>query len=117
MDLAIEKKERVVLIGPSDSGKSTLLCCLNALEELTKGEILFHNQLLCAHNKREIQKKIGMVFQSFHLFSNMTVLENLTFAPIRTKLLSKEEAGKKVFLYLKKISLEEKKDYKHFFLK
>ena len=87
----ISKGERVVLIGPSGSGKSTFLRCLNLLEIPTSGEITFEGQLItddkCDINK--IRQKMGMVFQHFNLFPNMTILKNITLAPVRTGLMTK----------------------------
>ncbi len=93
----ISKGERVVLIGPSGSGKSTFLRCLNLLETPTGGQIIFDGQDItdekCDINK--IRQKMGMVFQHFNLFPNMTILKNITLAPIRTGLMNREEAEKK----------------------
>lgn len=108
INLDIYKGDIIVIIGPSGSGKSTLLRCLNFLEKPTKGMILLDEKK--AKNDLELHKKIGMVFQSFNLFSNLTVLENITLAPIKTKLLSEKEANEKAMKLLKKIGLEEKKD-------
>ena len=106
----IEKGERVVLIGPSGSGKSTFLRCLNLLETPTSGEIVFEGQTItdekCDINK--IRQKMGMVFQHFNLFPNMTILKNITIAPIRTGLMNKEQAEKEAFDLLKRVGLEDK---------
>ena len=106
----IEKGERVVLIGPSGSGKSTFLRCLNLLETPTSGEIVFEGQTItdekCDINK--IRQKMGMVFQHFNLFPNMTILKNITIAPIRTGLMSKEQAEKEAMELLKRVGLEDK---------
>lgn len=110
INLEIDKNEKIVLIGPSGSGKSTFLRCLNTLEKPTSGEIFFHNELLDDKNEKMIQGKIGMVFQSFQLFENMTVLENITLAPILNKIMSKTEAYKQAKSYLRQIHLEAKKD-------
>lgn len=110
INLAIEKGERVVIIGPSGSGKSTFLRCLNLLEEPSKGSIIYNGTELTNNNKLEIRKKIGMVFQNFNLFANLTVLENLTLAPIKEGILTEKEALKKAKELLKEISLEDKKD-------
>ena len=108
----ISKGERVVLIGPSGSGKSTFLRCLNLLETPTGGEIIFEGQSItdekCDINK--IRQKMGMVFQHFNLFPNMTILKNITLAPIRTGLMKKEEAEKKARELLKRVGLEDKAD-------
>lgn len=107
IDLDIKEGEKIVIIGPSGSGKSTLLRCLGRLESPTSGKIYFDNKdITKIHNTHEI----GMVFQSFNLFENLTVLENITLAPIKTKLLSKQEAIKKAREYLKQIKLEDKEN-------
>ena len=106
----ISKGERVVLIGPSGSGKSTFLCCLNLLETPTSGEIIFEGQSItddkCDINK--IRQKMGMVFQHFNLFPNMTILKNITLAPVRTGLMSKEQAEKQAMELLRRVGLEDK---------
>ena len=108
----ISKGERVVLIGPSGSGKSTFLRCLNLLETPTAGEIIFEGQSItdekCDINK--IRQKMGMVFQHFNLFPNMTILKNITLAPVRTGLMNKEQAEKKARELLKRVGLEDKAD-------
>ena len=108
----ISKGERVVLIGPSGSGKSTFLRCLNLLETPTSGEIIFEGQSItdekCDIN--QIRQKMGMVFQHFNLFPNMTILKNITLAPVRTGLMKKEEAEKKARELLKRVGLEDKAD-------
>ena len=108
----IEKGERVVLIGPSGSGKSTFLRCLNLLETPISGEIVFEEQTItdekCDINK--IRQKMGMVFQHFNLFPNMTILKNITLAPVRTGLMNKEQAVKEARELLKRVGLEDKAD-------
>ena len=108
----ISKGERVVLIGPSGSGKSTFLRCLNLLETPTSGEIIFEGQSItdekCDIN--QIRQKMGMVFQHFNLFPNMTILKNITLAPVRTKLMTKEQAEQKARELLKRVGLEDKAD-------
>ena len=108
----ISKGERVVLIGPSGSGKSTFLRCLNLLETPTAGEIIFEGQSItdekCDINK--IRQKMGMVFQHFNLFPNMTILRNITLAPVRTGLMNREEAEKRARELLKRVGLEDKAD-------
>ena len=106
----INRGERVVLIGPSGSGKSTFLRCLNLLETPTSGEIIFEGQSItddkCDINK--IRQKMGMVFQHFNLFPNMTILKNITLAPVRTGIMNKEEAEKAAMELLKRVGLEDK---------
>ena len=108
----ISKGERVVLIGPSGSGKSTFLRCLNLLETPTSGEIIFEGQSItdekCDIN--QIRQKMGMVFQHFNLFPNMTILKNITLAPVRTKLMTKEQAEQKARELMKRVGLEDKAD-------
>ena len=108
VDLDIEQNEKIVIIGPSGSGKSTLLRCLNTLETPSSGKILYHDMKLTEQTYKDIHGKIGMVFQSFQLFDNLTVIENLTLAPILNKIMSKEEAYKQAKEYLKQIHLEDK---------
>ena len=108
IDLDIEQNEKIVIIGPSGSGKSTLLRCLNTLETPSNGKILYHDMRLTEQTYKNIHGKIGMVFQNFQLFNNLTVIENLTLAPILNKIMSKEEAYKQAKEYLKQIHLEDK---------
>lgn len=108
IDLDIEQNEKIVIIGPSGSGKSTLLRCLNTLETPTNGKILYHDMKLTEQTYKNIHGKIGMVFQNFQLFDNLTVIENLTLAPVLNKIMSKEEAYKQAKEYLKQIHLEDK---------
>ena len=108
----IEKGECVVVIGASGSGKSTFLRCLNMLEEPTSGEILFDGVSM-TDPKTDINKmrqKMGMVFQHFNLFPNMTILRNITLAPVRTGLMNKEQAEKKARELLGRVGLEDKAD-------
>ena len=111
----IHQGEVVAIIGASGSGKSTFLRCLNLLEEPTSGEVYFKNQNLTVKDDKnfdinKIREHIGMVFQHFNLFPNMTVMENLTLAPIQVKQMSKEDAEKKGIELLKKVGLVDKKD-------
>jgi polar amino acid transport system ATP-binding protein len=106
----IEKGEKVVVIGPSGSGKSTFLRCLNLLEVPTEGEIWFEGTNI-TDKKAHIDKircKMGMVFQQFNLFPHLSVLENITLAPVKLGLMSKEEAEQKAMELLKRIGLTEK---------
>ena len=110
VDLEVKKGERVVFIGPSGSGKSTFLRCLNLLEIPTSGEILFDGVSMTdpKTNIDQMRQRMGMVFQHFNLFPNMTILRNLTLAPVRTGHLTKDQAEKKALDLLKRVGLEEK---------
>lgn len=106
----IKKGEKVVIVGPSGSGKSTFLRCLNLLEEPTGGEIWFDNNNI-TDKKTDINKlrqKMGMVFQHFNLFPHLTVLENITLAPVTLKLQTKEEANENAKRLLERIGLLDK---------
>lgn len=108
----IHKGEVVAVIGPSGSGKSTFLRCLNLLEEPTSGEIFINDKKITDKkvNKLEIRKNIGMVFQHFHLFPHMTVLENVSYAPQKVKKLEKGEAESIAKELLAKVGLTDKED-------
>ncbi len=109
----IEKNEKVVVIGPSGSGKSTFLRCLNRLEQPTSGTVIFDGtDITHASDKQmyKIREKMGMVFQHFHLFPHLTIRGNLTLAPVKLKLMSKEEANEKAEIMLKKVGLADKAD-------
>ena len=108
----VQKGEVVAIIGPSGCGKSTLLRCLNMLEKPTSGKIILDNEDITVKkvDLNKIREKMGMVFQQFNLFPHLTVLENITVAPLNLKLLTKEEATKKALELLKSIGLEDKKD-------
>lgn len=110
INLTVNQGQRIVIIGPSGSGKSTFLRCLNLLEEPSKGEVRYNNVKLTNDNKLQMRKKIGMVFQNFNLFANLTVLDNLILAPVKEGVLTEKEALKKADKLLKEISLEDKKD-------
>lgn len=108
----IQKGEVVVVIGPSGSGKSTFLRCINLLEEPTSGTIIF-DETDVTDKKNDIYKmreKLGMVFQQFNLFPNMTVLENITLSPMKVKKMSKEAAELIGMDLLKKVGLVDKAD-------
>ncbi|PLS15334.1 peptide ABC transporter ATP-binding protein [Bacillus sp. M6-12] len=111
---SIKEGEVVAIIGPSGSGKSTFLRCLNLLEKPSDGRILIKDQDITDKktNIMKIRQSVGMVFQHFHLFPHKTVLENLTYAPIKVKGLSKAEAEKQALELLGKVGLTEKaKEY------
>ena len=106
----IKKGECVVVIGPSGSGKSTFLRCLNKLEEATKGEIVVDGFDIM-DSKTDInrmRRDVGMVFQQFNLFPHLTILENVTLAPIKRKLMTKEEAEKKAMELLQRVGVGDK---------
>ncbi|SFC46824.1 L-arginine ABC transporter ATP-binding protein [Bacillus sp. 491mf] len=108
----IGQGEVVAIIGPSGSGKSTFLRCMNVLEVPSSGQILIGDQDVTNPNTNimEVRQHVGMVFQHFHLFPHMTVLENITYAPLTVKGTVKEEVVKKAEELLEKVGLLEKKD-------
>lgn len=106
INLKINDNEQVSIIGKSGCGKSTLLRCIARLEKIDKGQILIDNENV--NNIKKFYNKVGMVFQSFNLFENMTVLENLIIAPVKLKIQTRDEAIKLAKGYLKEINLENK---------
>ena len=109
IDLDVAEKEVVVIIGPSGSGKSTLLRCINYLEEPTSGTIEIDGMELTSEaNINAVRREVGMVFQRFNLFPHMTVLKNISFAPVALKLKTKEEAEETAMKLLRRVDLEEK---------
>ena len=108
----ISHGEVVVVIGPSGSGKSTFLRCLNLLETPTDGEIYIDDELINSPKAdvNKIRQKMGMVFQHFNLFPHLTIMENITLAPVLLKKMTKPEAIKKGEELLKKVGLSEKAD-------
>ena len=110
IDLNVKKGERLVIIGPSGCGKSTLLRCINGIEKLTSGKVIFEGQDI--NNKKvdinKIREKMGMVFQQFNLFPHLTVKENIILAPVKLKLMTKEDASKKAKELLDVIGLVDK---------
>ena len=108
----IREGEKVVVIGPSGSGKSTFLRCLNLLEQPTKGTITFDGTVIPDPkvNIDAIRRQMGMVFQHFNLFPNMTIRKNITLAPVKTKLMGQEEADALALSLLKRVNLEDKAD-------
>ena len=108
----IRKGEKVVIIGPSGSGKSTFLRCLNLLEVPTSGKIIFEGVDLTAKDTdiNLIRRKMGMVFQHFNLFPNMTVRRNITLAPVRTGFMKQEEADAEAERLLTRVGLLDKAD-------
>lgn len=112
INLSINKGEIVTILGPSGSGKSTLLRCINLLEQPNKGQIIFkgNNILDKKSNINEVRKNIGMVFQNFNLFPNMTILDNIILAPIKVNKVSKEQAIKEALILLERVGLLDKRD-------
>ncbi len=109
IDLRVKKSEVVVVIGPSGSGKSTLLRCVNYLEVPTSGTIAINGETITRKtNINRIRAEVGMVFQHFNLFPHMTVLDNVTVAPINVRKKSKEEAEKKAMELLARVGLGDK---------
>ena len=112
IDTEIKKGEVVVVIGPSGSGKSTFLRCLNRLEEPTGGVIEFDGVNITDKkvNINKHREKMGMVFQQFNLFNNLTILKNITLAPVKLGKMKKDEANKKAMELLERVGLAEKAD-------
>ena len=110
IDEEIRKGEKVVVIGPSGSGKSTFLRCLNLLEEPSEGTIALNGQVINAKGVdiNQIRQKMGMVFQQFNLFPHLSIMENITLAPMKIKKMGKDEAEKLGMQLLKKVGLEDK---------
>ena len=109
INLKVEKGDIVGVIGPSGCGKSTMLKCINLLVKPTSGHVIFLGDDLVDNKRFEvIRRKIGMVFQQFNLFENMTVLENITLAPTLLKIMSKKEAENEALALLDKINLKDK---------
>ena len=108
----IRKGEKVVIIGPSGSGKSTFLRCLNLLEVPTSGKIIFEGVDLTSKDAdiNKIRQKMGMVFQHFNLFPNMTVRRNITLAPVRTGYMKQDEADAEAERLLTRVGLLDKAD-------
>lgn len=106
----IKQGEVVVLLGPSGSGKSTFLRCINRLEDITSGDVYVDGVNVAAKkvNLNAVRQNVGMVFQHFNLFPHMTVLDNITLAPVELKKMSKEEAKKKGMELLARVGLESK---------
>ena len=112
IDCHIDKGECVCVIGPSGSGKSTFLRCLNLLETPTKGDIVIDDMHLTEKNfdVDTMRKRVGMVFQYFNLFPHLTILENVTLAPIRHKMMTEEQAKEKAMELLNRVGVGDKAD-------
>lgn len=112
IDCHIDKGECVCVIGPSGSGKSTFLRCLNLLETPTKGDIVIDDMHLTEKDfdVDAMRKRVGMVFQHFNLFPHLTILENVTLAPIRHKMMTEEQAKAKAMELLNRVGVGDKAD-------
>lgn len=112
IDEHVSQGEVVVVIGPSGSGKSTFLRCLNLLEEVTDGEIYVDEELITDPkiDVNRVRQKMGMVFQQFNLFPHLTIMDNITLAPVLLKKMTKEQAVARGRELLKRVNLEEKAD-------
>ena len=109
IDLNVSRGERIVIAGPSGSGKSTLIRCINRLEEHQRGDIVVHGVTLSndVKNIEAIRREVGMVFQSFNLFPHLTILDNLTLAPIWVKKMPKKEAEEIAMSLLTRVRIPE----------
>jgi len=111
IDLEVAKGEKLVIIGPSGSGKSTLIRCMNGLEEVTKGEVYIDGQLMTHKTRAALNRQYSsMVFQQFNLYPHMTVLKNLTLAPMKLHHKTKAEAEELAYHYLEVVGLRDKAD-------
>ena len=108
----INKGEKIVIVGPSGSGKSTFLRCLNLLERPTSGHIYFDGEDITSPkvNINAVRERMGMVFQNFNLFNNLTVMENIILAPVKLKVMSQEQARAKAKELLQRVNLLDKAD-------
>jgi len=109
VSLSVKAGERVVICGPSGSGKSTLIRCINGLERHESGSIIVDGITLAERGAslQQIRSRVGMVFQQFNLFPHLTVLDNITLGPIRSKNLSREQANKLAMTYLERVKIPE----------
>ncbi len=108
----INPGEKIVIVGPSGSGKSTFLRCLNLLETPTAGEIVFDGEVITDPKTdiNQVRRHMGMVFQHFNLFNNLTILENITLAPVKLKIMTEAEAKEKAMQLLERVGLVDKAD-------
>lgn len=108
----VNQGEKIVVVGPSGSGKSTFLRCLNLLETPTGGEIWFDGQKINDKNVNinQVRRHMGMVFQNFNLFNNLTIMDNITLAPVKLKVMKEEEAKEKALQLLDRVGLRSKAD-------
>ncbi|TLS78083.1 amino acid ABC transporter ATP-binding protein [Photobacterium damselae] len=110
INLSIEKGEKLVVCGPSGSGKSTLIRCINGLEQFDSGTLTVVGEPLTPQHLHSIRGQVGMVFQHFNLFPHMTVLENLTLAPIKVLKLTKKEAEQRALHFLDRVQIAHQAD-------
>ena len=109
IDLHVQKGEKLVIIGPSGSGKSTLIRCMNGLEEVTAGEVLIDGQAMTRKTRASLNRQYSsMVFQQFNLYPHLTVMENLTLAPVKLGRMKKDEAQELAAANLKRVGLSQK---------
>ncbi len=108
ISLEVNKGDKVVIVGPSGSGKSTFLRCINYLAKPDSGKIYFNDQEIDDNNIGLYRQKIGMVFQNFNLFNNLTVMDNIILAPVKLGIYSEKDARKKAMEYLERIDLADK---------
>ncbi|MDU1845653.1 MAG: amino acid ABC transporter ATP-binding protein [Niallia nealsonii] len=110
LDLQVDKGKVIAILGPSGCGKSTFLRCLNGLEDVQGGEILFENKSLIGKTTkwRDVRQRIGMVFQSYDLFPNLTVLENILLSPLKVQKRKREEAKKQALELLERVGLADR---------
>ena len=108
----VNKGEKIVIVGPSGSGKSTFLRCLNLLERPTSGQIIFDGEDITDPkiNINKVRERMGMVFQNFNLFNNLTIMDNIILAPVKLKIMSESEAKEKATQLLKRVNLLDKAD-------
>lgn len=112
VNLNIYSGDVIVILGPSGCGKSTLLRCINGLESIDQGEIVFEDRSLTGENVKwnEVRQRIGMVFQSYELFPNLTVIDNILLGPLKVQKKSRDEAKEQAITLLERVGLLEKKD-------
>ncbi len=112
IDLEVGKGEKIVILGPSGSGKSTFIRCINRLEEHQEGDIIVNGTELThdVRNIAEIRREVGMVFQQFNLFPHLTVLENVTLAPIHVRKWAKDRANETAMKWLRRVGIPEQAD-------
>ena len=116
IDYDIQKGQKIVLVGPSGCGKSTFLRCINLLETPTDGEIWLDDVKVNdpATDINKVRRRMGMVFQRFNLFQNLTIMDNITLAPVKLGILTRDEATEKALSLLRRVNLEDKADaYPH----